>query len=199
MLQFSTTYKLVLASASPARRELLKKLGLPFECHTSGYEENMNISRSPAKVAKILALEKGRFIAHKFSQSIIISADTFVMIGEEKLGKPRTIEEAGNMIQMSSNQIMKVYTGVALIKVDGHSKIIDEFIDHTVTKVEFAEIKEKDIQRLLEEPQVLQCSGGFSIEGLGGSFVKRIEGNYDSVIGLPLYIVREVLEKWGVM
>ncbi len=159
----------------------------------------MNISQSPAKVAKTLAAEKARFISKNFPSSIIIGADTFVMVDNEKMGKPKTLEEAYSMISKASNKIMKVYTGVAVIKVDNQGNIINEFIDHTVTKVEFAEIKEKSIRDLLAQPIVLQSSGGFSIEGPGGSFVKRIEGNYDSIIGLPIYLIREVLQQWGVI
>ena len=118
--------RIILASKSPARRELMKELNIPFECHVSDYKENMGKYKDPGKLARFLALEKGKFIAHKFPDSIIISADTFVTIDEKKIGKPKSKQEAKEIIKKMSNHHVKVHSGLAVIRTNKNGKITGE-------------------------------------------------------------------------
>jgi septum formation protein len=149
--------------------------------------------KDPGKLAKFLALEKGRFIAHKFPDSLIISADTFVTIDDKKIGKPKTTKEAKEIIKKMSNHHVKVHSGLATIKTDKLGKITLEKTGHVVTKVSFIKISDKDINHIIKSDEVLAKSGAFSIEGEGGKFVDTIEGDYHNVIGLPLFQLKKML------
>ena len=158
----------------------------------------MDQYEDPVKLAKFLALEKGRFIAHKFPKSIIISADTFVTIDKQKIGKPNTIKEAKEIIKRMSNHHVKVHSGIAVIKTSQSGKITREKSEHVVTKVSFIRIPDKDINHIIKTDEVLSKSGAFSIEGEGGKFVDTIEGDYHNVIGLPLFQLKKMLKDAGV-
>lgn len=190
--------KIILASKSPARRKLFKELGIPFMSDVSNYDEDMNAHGNPAKLAKFLALEKARYIAKKHPSSIIIGADTFVMIGKKKIGKPDTHDEAAKIISRMSNHHIDVHSGIAVVKTDTAGKITAEKTDHAKTTLHFAEIPQKDIEEIIRHDDVLEISGAFSIEGMGGKFVKEIDGDYNNVIGLPLIQLKELLTQFGV-
>lgn len=186
--------KIVLATKSPARRKLMKELDIPFTCDVSGYEEDMSAFKDPAKLAKYLALEKARFIAPKHPNSIIIGADTFVTINNKKIGKPATHEEAQKIIKSMSKHEIFVHSGIAVIKTDSNGKTTKEITDHAVTKLHFSEIPDEKIDEIIKHDDVLSISGAFSIEGMGGQFVKQIEGDYNNVIGLPLIQLQKLLD-----
>lgn len=190
--------RIILASRSPARRALMKELGIPFECHSSDYPEDMTLKKSAPDLAIHLALGKAEYIAPKFPNSIIIGADTFIVAHGQKIGKPESIEDAKRIIRLMSDSIILVISGVATIQTDKDGTIIKGLVGHVNTHLKIMKLSAKDIKSLAEQENALQISGAFSIEGEGGKFVEKIEGDYNNVIGLPLIQLREMLEKLGV-
>jgi septum formation protein len=186
--------KIVLASQSKARRKIMEELGVPFTCTVSNYHEDMNAFTDPLKLATFLALEKARFIAKKHPNSLIIGADTFVTLKNEKIGKPTNIEEAKKIIKKMSGNKIEVISGIAVVKTDNQGNIIQEKKDHDITDIIFSNISDKDIEEIIEKDDVLSISGAFTIEGHGGTFVKEIKGDYQNVIGLPLYKLKTMLD-----
>lgn len=185
--------QLILASRSPARRELMKKLGVPFETCESGYEENMSAYRAAWKLAEFLALEKARFVVQRFPNSIIIGADTFITCRGKKIGKPTSIVHAKQLIRFMSGQIIKVYTGVAVIETDERGNIVEEKCDYAVTDLWIKKMSSAEVDLLAHQKDALHISGAFSIEGEGGKMITRIRGDYDNVIGLPIFLLKKML------
>ena len=190
--------RIILASRSPARRALMKELGIPFECHSSDYPEDMTLKKSSPDLAIHLALGKAEYIAKKFPNSIIIGADTFIVAHGEKIGKPESIKDAKRIIKLMSDSVILVISGIATIQTDKDGNIIKGLVGHVNTHLKIMKLTAKDITFLAEQENALQISGAFSIEGAGGKFVEKIEGDYNNVIGLPLIQLKEMLEKLGV-
>lgn len=176
----------------------MKELAIPFECHTSNYEEDMSAYKTPKVLAKFLATEKAKFIAHQYKDAIIIGADTFGTMGNEKLGKPHSITAAREMIRRFRNNTMKVHTGLATIRTDSTGNIVQEFATHTVTTLTFGDISEKEIDAIIEKDDVLNTAGALTIEGESGKFVKTVDGDYHNVIGLPLFQLKDMLRNFEI-
>lgn len=190
--------KIILASRSPARRALMKELGIPFECHTTEIFENMSAKSDPKELAMHLASQKAHAAAVKFHDTIIIGVDTFIVIGKEKIGKPETIKEAEQIIGKMSGNKIDVISGMAVLKTDNEGKIMKEYITNAVTTLKIKNMTNAEIHHLATQEEALQISGAFSIEGEGGKMVEKIIGDYNNVIGLPLIQLREILLKLGV-
>ena len=188
---------LILASQSTARRKLMEELCLPFECHTSGYEEDMSIHKNPGKLAKHLALEKAKYIAKKFPNSTIIGADTFITVGSTKIGKPSTYPEAEKIIKSMSGKTIGVHSGIAVIQTGNEGQITKKLVEHVLTKLKIKKMSQQEIHTLARHDEALQISGAFSIEGEGGKMVEKIEGDYNNVIGLPIFRLQKMLKKIG--
>lgn len=190
--------RIILASQSKARRKLMEEIGIAFECHSSGYDENMEAHPDPKTLAKHLALEKAVFIASRFPDSIIIGADTFITIGREKIGKPSTVKEAEKIISKMSGKIILVHSGISVIQTGSKGKIVKKLVAHVLTKLKIKKMSLEEIHSLAHHEEALQISGAFSIEGEGGKMVEKIDGDYNNVIGLPLFQLRIMLKKLGV-
>lgn len=173
----------------------MKELGLSFECHTSGYEENMEAFEDPCKLAIYLATGKAEFIAPKFLNSIIIGADTFVTNGKTKVGKAKNVKEAKQIIHAMSGKTIQVHSGVAVIKTDAEGQIQKKITTHVVTKLKIKKMTPQEIAHLANQEEALQTSGAFSIEGEGGKMIEKIDGDYNNVIGLPLFKLKKMLKK----
>ena len=193
----SMPLRVILASKSKARRLLMKELGIPFECHPSGYEENMQLFSSPGKLARHLAVGKAKFIASKFHDALIIGADTFITIGKNKIGKPSSYQEAENIIRKMSGNTIKVHSGIAVIATDQDGQVKKELSGHVVTALKIKKLSAREIHVLAHHDEALQISGAFSIEGEGGKMVEKIDGDYSNVIGLPLPELRKMLIEIG--
>jgi septum formation protein len=189
--------QLILASQSPARRLLLEKLGVPFVCVTSGYHEDMSVHDDPMELGRFLASGKANFVAKDFPESVILGADTFVMNGDVKIGKPATHEEAMEIVRNMSGKVIDVYTGVCVVRTDAYGRVMRELADCVLTRLHIRVMSEDDVRSLAYQPNALEISGAFSIEGAGGKMVTKIEGDYDNVIGLPVFRVKEMLSEIG--
>ncbi len=184
-----------MASRSPARKKLMKELNISFECHSTDYEEDMGRYKDPKKLATFLAHQKGKHIAHKFPSSIIISADTFEVIDDQLMGKPKTHREAEEMIKRMSENEVFVHTGLAVIKTDKKGETERELITHTVTKLTFVKLTPKNIEDIIQNDDVLNVAGALTIEGESGKYVDTIEGDFHNVVGMPLFQLKQMMEE----
>jgi septum formation protein len=186
--------EIILASASPRRKELLELIGLQFKIDPGDYKENMNLKLSPHEIARALSLEKAKSVAEKYNNAIIIAADTFVIIRGQLLGKPHTEDEAKRMLVLLDGATHSVITGFTILDTDTGRKISRS----VETKVTFRKLTEKEIDAYVKTKEPLDKAGAYAIQGLGSILVKKIEGDYFNVIGLPLCPLVECLVEFGI-
>ncbi|KAL0895195.1 hypothetical protein ABMA27_013638 [Loxostege sticticalis] len=185
---------IILASGSPRRKELVENIGLKVGLCSSLFEENLDPKsfKSFAEFVEETALQKvleveNRLISQGQSPDIVIGADTMVTLDQELFGKPTSQEEAFQMLSRLSGRSNTVYTGVV---VKAHNKIV-KFTEKT--DVFFGKIHEDQIRGYIATGEPMDKAGGYGIQGMGGSFIERIEGDYFTVVGLPLFRLCTVL------
>lgn len=189
------TPRLVLASTSPYRRELLEKLGLPFEIVAPGVTEDRSEGESPDTLALRLATEKALAVVGQLANGLVIGSDQVAVLDDEPLGKPRTRENAICQLRRASGRAMQFYT--ALCVADAATGITK--IDLDVCTVVFRTLAEEQIARYVDREQPLDCAGAFKSEKLGIALIERIEGDDpNSLVGLPLIRLIRLLEIFGV-
>lgn len=186
--------KIILASASPRRRELLEKIGLKFEAEPSALEERVLATSDPHKLAIENSLAKARAIAAKHRNAIIIAADTFGVFRGKIIGKPHTPAEARKMLQTLSGKSHLVITGFTIIDIES-GKTVSRSVE---TKVYFRKLTPEEIDAYIATGEPLDKAGAYAIQGLGAVVIDRIEGDYYNVIGLPLCALAEELKEFGV-
>jgi septum formation protein len=187
--------KLILASASPQRRKLMKILGLPFIVRPSKSEEITRITKGCAHLVKSNALLKALDVAHRLREGIVIGSDTVVYLSKGRLVlKPQDLKEAKANLKELMAKPHWVYTGIAIVDArTGRKELGLE-----KTKVFMTKLSDKEIDRYHKLVSPLDKAGGFDIEGRGALFIPRIEGCYFNVVGLPLAKLAEMLKKFGV-
>ena len=183
--------ELILASSSPRRILLLKKLGLRFRVVPPSYEVEVE-TEDPIEYVELKALEKARAVARLFTEGIIIAADTVVFMDKEILGKPRSIDEAKDFLRRLSGKTHYVATGVAVID----AATMREIVDSEVTKVKFRELSEEEIELYVKTGEPLDKAGGYAIQGLASVFIERIEGDFWNVVGLPIPLLYYILKTY---
>jgi septum formation protein len=183
--------RLVLASSSPRRRELLRQAGFDFEVHPSRIVEEIQRGERPEEFACRAAREKAMQVAAVSpAGSLVLGADTVVVIDGETLGKPSDRRDATRMLRLLSGRTHQVHTGVCLVRAP------DEIaaLKHETTLVAFRELDEEEIRRYAESGEPLDKAGAYAIQGLASKFVTRISGCYSNVVGLPVALVYEILK-----
>ncbi len=183
--------RLILASASPRRYELLSLTLLPFETYPSTLEEKMDHSLTPSRLVESLAEQKAADIFTQKPDCVILGADTIVSYQNNRLGKPKDRMEAAEMLRMLSGQTHEVYTGVCLI--DETKKVIFS----VKTNVTFHTLDENTIEWYLNTGEPFDKAGGYGIQGSGSLLVDKIEGDYFNVVGLPISKVVRSLKEFG--
>lgn len=178
---FETNHRLVLASASPRRKELLAMLDLPFDIVTSDVEETSVQATTMQAYVKGVALLKTRDVANKVPSATIIGADTIVVFDNELLHKPKTREEAISHLSRLSGKRHAVMTAVAIIEPNGEETT---FVEETA--VVFHTLSQELIEAYVASGDCYDKAGGYGIQTAGTLLVKRIEGDYNNVVGLPL-------------
>lgn len=185
---------IILASSSPRRIEILNNLGVNFEIMPSNYEEIID-NKPPEELVKFLAYNKALEVAKRInSDSIIVAADTMVFSNNRMLGKPKTTDEAYMMLKSLSGKAHDVMTGICLISQSEDK----QYLDYEVTRVYFKDLSEEEIHNYIASKEPLDKAGAYGIQGLGGFFVKRIEGCYFNVMGLPVYKLYNGFREMGV-
>jgi septum formation protein len=185
--------EIVLASASPRRREILELTGLRFRVDTSRYEETLDHTVNPHNLAKRLSLEKARAVAGKYKDALIIAADTFIVFRGKLLGKPHTPKETRNMLAMLNGKSHSVITGYTILDTGAGQKITRS----VETKVWFKKMSSEEIDAYIATKEPLDKAGAYAIQGRGCVIVKKIEGDYLNVVGLPLFDIAVTLKKFG--
>ncbi|NMA51558.1 MAG: septum formation inhibitor Maf [Peptococcaceae bacterium] len=183
--------KIVLASASPRRAELLRQVGLEFEVMVSEVEETLTPGLEPAAQVELFALRKANAVAATLDRGIVIGADTVVVQGGRVLGKPVDAQEAVEMLQLLQGKGHEVYTGVAL--VDARSSV--KLVEHVMTRVFFNAMSEESIRRYVATGEPLDKAGAYAVQGRAALFINRLEGCYYNVVGLPLARLATMLKK----
>ena len=186
--------KIILASASPRRREILGKTGLKFSVDAGDYKEDMDLALKPRQLARFLSSEKARAVAVKYASALVIAADTFIVFQGSLLGKPHTREEARRMLSLLNGRQHSVLTGFTVIDTLTGKKLSRS----VETKVFFKKMTGQEIESYVKTGEPLDKAGAYAIQGLGAMIVKKIEGDYFNVMGLPLSSLTEALRKFGV-
>ncbi|MBI4620743.1 MAG: septum formation inhibitor Maf [Desulfobacterales bacterium] len=185
--------KLILASSSPRRKELLKQIGLRFAVVPSGVEEKIKDGECPVDHVLRLAEEKALDVAKDLKDSWVIAADTIVLVNGEILGKPAGKQDAYQMLLKLSGKEHRVITGFCILNT-GNGETIKESVETTVT---FKELTEEEIRGYIKTEEPFDKAGGYAIQGKGSFMIREIKGSYTNVIGLPICEVVEALERVG--
>ncbi|MCS7233390.1 MAG: Maf family protein [Synergistetes bacterium] len=190
--------KIVLASSSPRRQELLKMIGLDFEVISPiDVDESQYDSVDPKDIVVELAFKKAKSVSEKLlkegENALVIGVDTLVEIKGLLLGKPSSKEEAFNMMQLLQGNTHRVFSGVGLIEVP----TLRSEAGFEVTKVSFYPLTISEINAYIDSGEWVDKAGAYAIQGKASLFVKKIEGCYFNVVGLPLALLRRLLIKFG--
>ena len=180
----------VLASASPRRVTLLRQVGLAFTVADPGPDRAWPGAADPRHGVRALALDKARRIAERKTDSLVIGADTIVVARGRRLGKPGGVDEAAEMLKLLHGRTHEVWTGVAVV----HGR--EQRTAAEVTRVQIARLEEREIEDYVKSGEPLDKAGAYAIQGLAGQFVRRIDGDYANVVGLPLHRLRVMLREF---
>jgi septum formation protein len=185
--------QLVLASTSPRRRELLALLGVSFEVHAPAFEEHPLAGLSPREQVGYFAIEKARSVADRRQEDLVLGSDTVIELDGRLLGKPRDRDEARGMLTDLAGRPHEVHTAVALCR---RIRAVESVEVATATVFMCADV-DGAIERYLASGESLGKAGAYSIQGAGGDLIERIEGDFTTVVGLPLTVVARLLGSVG--
>lgn len=172
--------RIILASASPRRRELMALAGYDFEVICADINETFPKNAVPEDVVKSLALQKAQAVAENHSDAVVVGSDTVVALDGKILGKPHSEREAAEMLRLLSGRKHKVYTGVAIVCGEKVKNFFDE------TDVEFYPLSDAEIEAYVATGEPMDKAGSYGIQGKGALLVKGISGDYFNVMGLPI-------------
>jgi septum formation protein len=188
-------HSLILASKSPRRRDLLNQAGLTFTVVPSNVDERAVIIASPEEHVRLLAEAKAEDVAQRFPESWVIGADTMVLIEDTVLGKPHSQSEARYMLEALSGETHQVLTGYCICCKDAQRS----FSETVETRVVFKPLTNREIEWYVNTREPFDKAGGYAAQGLGTFLIKRVEGSYTSVVGLPVCEVVDYLVKQEVV
>lgn len=183
--------RLVLASASPRRRQLLEQLGLAFTVDPADLDESVEEGESPRGYVDRVSRAKAAAVARRHPGAVVLAADTTVVVGKKILGKPAHADEARQMLELLSGRSHKVLTGVALAGLHEGHRVVE-------TRVEFRILTAAQIDWYIKTGEPMDKAGGYALQGVGGALVTAIHGSHSNVIGLPLVETLALLERHGV-
>ena len=180
--------KLILASGSPRRKELLTAVGWEFEAITAGIDESVMLGEDPPTYVQRLAKSKAEAVAAKLDHGLVLGADTTVVIDHQILGQPDDDMDAKRMLQLLNGKWHEVLTGVAVVRVGGDSRV-----DFETTRVRFAEMSEREVDWYVATGEARGKAGAYGIQGGAGLFIEEIQGDYFNIVGLPIRLVYELV------
>ncbi len=184
--------KIILASASPRRAEILRTVGWPFVALPVDIDESRREGEVAAAYVQRLAREKAEAAALQMPGQTIVAADTTVMIDEHILEKPLDVEDAKRMLRLLNNRWHQVLTGVTIIDADSRITVA-----HEQTEVKFAAMSDEQIDWYVSTGEPMDKAGGYAIQGLGSRFIEGIKGDYFNVVGLPVRLLFELVQTSG--
>ncbi|MHB8845274.1 MAG: Maf family protein [Nitrospirota bacterium] len=188
-------HRIILASNSPRRKELLTQIGLSFVVAPADVDESILQGEQPEAYVSRLALDKARAAAERAGEGIVIAADTIVVVNGSVLGKPADAADARRMLHLMSGKEHSVVTGLAVFDASTGRSIIRI----SVTKVLFRDLSQREIDAYVATGEPLDKAGAYGIQERGALLVERIEGCYSNVVGLPLSLLGGMLREFGVL
>lgn len=183
---------LLLASASPRRRELLSLTGLPFTVDAPDVDETCDLP--PREAVLEISRRKALAAARLHPGHVILAADTLVSVDEQALGKPRDAEDAFRMLRSLSGRWHQVYTGVSVVDAQGHLHS-----ETDVTDVHFEPMSDEVIRRYIATGEPMDKAGAYAVQGIAGLWIDELRGSHTNVIGLPMARTRRLLEACGLL
>jgi len=187
--------KIVLASASPRRAQLLKQIGLKFEVVPSNEREPGQPHLTPRELALRHAFHKARSVAARFPDAVVIGADTIVVLGRKVFGKPKDLAEAKRMLRQLQGRTHQVITGVCLLHRARHKRVL--FAEKS--DVSFRRLDDDQIAAYLRRINALDKAGAYAAQEHGRAIIARVDGSYSNVVGLPLEKLRTELRRTGIL
>ncbi len=188
--------KLILASASPRRRELLEQIGAVFQVCPAKGEEKIT-KTEPGEAAEELSREKCLEIFQSFEEDVtVIGADTIVVLDGKILGKPGSADEAVQMLSTLRGRTHQVFTGVTVMSREGEK--IQTVTFHESTQVSFYPMSDKEIEEYVRDGEPMDKAGAYGIQGKGAVFIREIRGDYNNVVGLPVAKLYQELKNMGI-
>ena len=180
--------RIILASASPRRAELLRAAGIDFDVRPADIDEAIRPGEAPGDYVSRLAEAKARTVHERDGNQTVLAADTAVVVDGQILGKPMDEADAKRMLRMIGGRTHEVLTAVSLFHP---GEIVDTRID--ATTVEFAELSDAAIEWYVSSGEPMDKAGAYAVQGLASRFVTRVEGSYSNVVGLPIALVYQML------
>lgn len=186
--------RIILASSSPRRKQLLEQLGISFDCCPARIDEDLGTEETAREAVRRIALNKAEKASEMVRNSIIIAADTMVVCNGEVLGKPDNARDAFSKLYKLKGREHEVITAVCVMDTEnGQCEVQDE-----ITRVYFRDISDEEIRAYIRTEEPMDKAGAYGIQGMGAVFVDRIEGCYFNVVGLPLKHLYSMLQRQGV-
>lgn len=182
--------RIILASKSPRRKELMELLKIPFEIIVSDIDEQIDYNNDLVKEIEKLSYQKASAVYKNNKDALVIGSDTIVKIGNDVLGKPHSLDEARKMLKELSDNTHEVVTGVTIIYKDE----IDTF--SSVAEVTFYPLSDEEIEEYIHTNEPMDKAGSYAIQGDGAKFIKSINGDYYSIVGLPIAKVYHKIKKY---
>ena len=187
--------KLYLASASPRRKQLIKKLsGWKASVISHTHDERGGGQLPPARLAVHHAVSKAEKAASKVRSGIVVAADTIVVCGGKIMGKPKDKKDAARMLRKISGRVVRVITGVAVIDI-GRGRSRPARTDYAITLVKIKKLSKNEIDSYVKTKEPLDKAGAFAIQGKGAFLIEWIKGDYDNVVGLPVKTLGKMLRR----
>ncbi len=186
MTDATFTEKLVLASTSPRRAEILRAVGWPFETLAPNVDETRALDEDAVAYVRRLAQAKAKAAARRLEAGLVLGADTVVVIEGEILGQPRDAEDARRMLRLLSGKWHEVLTGVALVRVGKEAHCV---VDHELTRVRFSRMSDAEIDWYIVTGEAMGKAGAYAVQGRAALFIEEIEGDYFNIVGLPVRLL----------
>jgi len=179
--------KLVLASGSPRRAEILERAGWPYEIIVAGIDETLLKDEDAARYVQRLARSKAEAVASRVQKGLVLGADTTVVVANQILGQPVDEADAKRMLDLLNAKWHEVLTGVAVVRIGGETRVAYE-----TTRVRFAEMSEREIDWYIATGEPFGKAGAYGIQGKAALFIEEIQGDYFNIMGLPIRLVYEL-------
>ncbi|HSW79354.1 MAG TPA: Maf family protein [Candidatus Saccharimonadales bacterium] len=186
--------KIILASQSPRRKDLLSRMGVKFEVIPSNFDEELDNSRAAEEVAMELAHSKAVAVAKDYPDAIVIGSDSIVFLGNEQFGKPENNDEAREMLKKLSGTTHGVVSGVAVVRLRDGIKLVDS----ETAKIHFKPLNIDEIEKYVRSGDSLDKAGGYGVQSGAAPLIDYAEGDVSAIIGLPTKLLSEMLKKLGI-
>ena len=182
--------KIILASQSPRRKQLLSLLNIQFEAIPADIEECIDLNNDLVKEIEKLSYQKANHIFKDHNDALVIGSDTIVKVNNEVLGKPRDVDDAKRMLRLLENNTHEVVTGVTIM----NGEKIDTFSE--IAKVTFYPMSDEEIDEYIKTNEPMDKAGAYAIQGIGAKFIKKIDGDFYTIMGLPIGELYHHLKKF---